>query len=141
MSSARAVPALGYDLIFSEVFYPLGVPHGKEGFDAVLGNPPWDAIQFKSKEFLAGYDIEILNAITKNDREKIERRLRSDPLCGPEFVRQKEDFEQQKRINDVLYEYQKVSVDGDLAGRFLDAFRVFMERSVSYLGIRDGLEW
>ena len=134
VNSARAVPALGYDLTFPEVFYPLGGPHRKEGFHAVLGNPPWDAIQFKSKEFFAAFDFEILNAPTKREREGIERRLIADPLCGPLFVQYKEDFEQQKRANDVLYDYQKVYIDGDLAGRQGDAFRVFMERNAQLLG-------
>jgi len=134
VNSGRAVPALGYDLTFPEVFYPLGAPHGKEGFHAVLGNPPWDAIQFKSKEFFAAFDFAILNAPTKREREGIERRLIADPLCGPLFMQYKEDFEQQKRANDVLYEYQKVYIDGDLAGRQGDAFRVFMERNTQLLG-------
>jgi len=134
VNSARAVPALGYDLTFPEVFYPLGSPHGKEGFHAVLGNPPWDAIQFKSKEFFAAFDFEILNAPTTREREGIERRLLADPLCGPLFVQYKEEFEQHKRANDVLYEYQKVYIDGDLAGRQGDAFRVFMERNAQLLG-------
>jgi hypothetical protein len=133
VNSAQAVPALGYDLTFPEVFYPLGAPHGKEGFHAVLGNPPWDTIQFHSKEFFAAFDFEILNAPTKREREGIERRLIADPLCGPLFVQYKEDFEQQKRANDVLYEYQKVYIDGDLAGRQGDAFRVFMERNSQLL--------
>jgi len=131
--SQDVVPALGYDMTFPEVFYPLGVPHGREGFHTVLSNPPWDAIQFKSKEFFAAFDFEILNAPTKREREAIEKRLTADPLCGPLFVHYKEDFEQQKRANDVLYDYQKVYIDGDLAGRQGDAFRVFMERNAQLL--------
>src|SRR5262249_45644238 len=38
-----------------------------------------------------------------------------------------------KRANDRLYEYQKVEVEGDLAGRQVDAFRVFMERKAQLL--------
>jgi hypothetical protein len=134
VNSGRCVPALSYDLAFPEVFYPSGVPYGRHGFHAVLGNPPWDAIQFKSKEFFAAFDFEILNAPTKRERTAIEKRLTDDPKCGPLFDWYKEDFEQQKRINSCLYHYQKVSVDGDLAGRQLDAFRVFMERNSGLLG-------
>jgi hypothetical protein len=60
LRSGRTVPALSFDLTFPEVFYPNGVPFGREGFHAVLGNPPWEAIQFKSKEFFAAFDFEIL---------------------------------------------------------------------------------
>jgi hypothetical protein len=131
--SGTCIPALPYDLFFPEVFYPTGVPHGRQGFHAVLGNPPWDAIQFKSKEFFAAFDFEILNAPTKRERESIEKRLASDPACGPLFEQYKEEFEQQKRLNDELYRYQKVYIDGDLAGRQADAFRVFMERNAQLL--------
>lgn len=132
-NSGRCVPALPYDLTFPEVFYPTGVPHGRQGFHAVLGNPPWDAIQFKSKEFFASFDFEILNAPTKRERTAIEQQLIADPQIGSLFEFYKEDFEQQKRINDDLYEYQKVQVEGDLAGRQVDAFRVFMERNAQLL--------
>ena len=64
-----------------------------------------------------------------SERTAIEKRLASDPKCGPLFDWYKESFEQQKRGNDCLYQYQKVFIDGDLAGRQLDAFRIFMERN------------
>lgn len=125
--------ALSYDLAFPEVFYPTGVPFDRRGFDAVLGNPPWDAIQFKSKEFFAAFDFEILNAPTKRERARIEEHLTGDPTCGPLFERYVEAFEEEKRAIDCLYEYQKVFIDGDLCGRQLDAFRVFMERNAQLL--------
>jgi hypothetical protein len=115
VTSGACIPALSFDLMFPEVFYPTGVSHGRQGFHAVLGNPPWDAIQFKSKEFFAAFDFEILNAPTKREREAIEKRLLNDPLCGPLFEQYKEEFEKHKRANDASYIYQKVYIDGDLA--------------------------
>lgn len=127
----RSIP---FDLAFADVFFPSGDLNQHRGFDVVLGNPPWDAIQFKSKEFFANYDFQILDAPTKRERETIEQRLTADPTCGPLFERYKEDFEQQKRANEVLYSHQKVFVEGDLCGRQLDLFRVFMERNAQFLG-------
>src|SRR5262249_12768613 len=127
------VPAFPYEFAFPEIFFPGGALVDRRGFDAVLGNPPWDAIQFKSKEFFAAFDFNILNAPTKRERTDIERRLTADAACGPIFEFYKESFEQQKRANDVMYDYQKVEVEGDLAGRQLDAFRVFMERNARLL--------
>lgn len=129
-----ARPALPFDLIFPEVFHPTGQPHGRSGFEAVIGNPPWDAIQFKSKEFFAAFDFEILNAHTKRERTAIEQRLTADPICGTQFNVYVESFEEQKRAIDALFEYQKVFIEGDLCGRQLDAFRVFMERNAQLLG-------
>lgn len=127
------VPALPYDLAFAEVFHPTGIPHGLHGFDAVIGNPPWDAIQFKSKEFFAAFDFEILNAPTKRERTVIEQRLTADAEIKALFDGYVESFEALKRGIDVVYEYQKVFIDGDLCGRQLDAFRVFMERNAQLL--------
>ncbi|MCC6427181.1 MAG: N-6 DNA methylase [Phycisphaerales bacterium] len=131
--SGQVAAALPYDLAFPEVFHPTGIAHGRHGFDAVAANPPWDAIQFKSKEFFAAFDFEILNAPTKRERDSIENRLTADPVCGGLFAAYTEGFEQQKRIIDALFEHQKVFIDGDLCGRQLDLFRVFMERHYKLL--------
>ena len=128
-----AIPALPFDLAYPEVFFQVGSREGG-GFDAVLGNPPWDAIQFKSKEFFAAFNFDILSASTRGEREDIEKRLIAVAAIGRLFHSYKEDFEQLKRANDALYEFQKVTVDGDLAGRQIDAFRVFMERNAQLLG-------
>lgn len=122
-----------YDLAFPEVFYPEG-GGARTGFDAVLGNPPWDAIQFKTKEFFASFDFSILDAPTKRERTAVEARLLAHHACGALFEEYKEAFERLKRANDALFVYQKVEVDGDLAGRQVDAFRVFMERNAQLLG-------
>lgn len=132
--AAQAPDAWPYDVAFPEVFFPEGRLVARGGFDAVVTNPPWDAIQFKSKEFFASIDFEILNAPTKRERVATEDRLRSDPTCSGLFSGYVESFERLKRVVDRLYEYQKVFIDGDLAGRQADAFRVFMERNAQILG-------
>src|SRR5262249_45424432 len=94
---------------------------------------PWDAILFKSKEFFASHDFDVLASPTKRERELIEKRLTVDPHIKHQFDDYVESFEQLKRLNDTLYKYQKVEVEGDLAGRQVDAFRVFMERGTQLL--------
>ncbi|HEU4328370.1 MAG TPA: hypothetical protein VFS21_34850 [Roseiflexaceae bacterium] len=131
----QLVPALPYDLAFPEVFYPHGQPGEQVGFHAVVGNPPWDAIQFKSKEFFAAFNFEVLDAPTQRERELIEMKISSDGRVDTLLKEQIQDFEQIKQINDVLYGYQKIKVENDLAGRQIDAFRVFMERNCQSLNI------
>jgi hypothetical protein len=68
-------PALAYDLTFPEVFYPTGVYWNREGFNAILGNPPWEGIQPDLAEYLGQFDAA---ALTKNNRAElapIERRM------------------------------------------------------------------
>ena len=122
---------VAFELAFPEVLHPSGVE--RRGFNVVLGNPPWDAIQFKTKEFLAAFDLGILDAPTKRERTTVENRLLSDTAIAGLFAENQEVFERTKRANDRLFEYQKVIIDGDLAGRQLDAFRVFMERNAQLL--------
>jgi hypothetical protein len=133
VTSEACIPALSYDLTFPEVFYRTGVPSGRQGFDAVLGNPPWEEISFFAREFLASYDIEILSAPTKRERESIETRLLTQTSIAASFAQYVESFEESKRLNDILFSYQKRTIDGQPAGRQLDQFRLFMERSASLL--------
>lgn len=131
--SGRCVPALSYDLTFPEVFYPDGVPYGKQGFHAVLGNPPWDKVRPKAKEFFAGFDFEILSAPTKKEREAIEKSLRSSPFIASLHDTYLADFQQQYRSHDCLYQWQISVVNGAKTGGDPDLAKLFMERNSQLL--------
>ena len=67
---------MAWDLAFPEVFWPDGAGGGQGGFDAVLSNPPWDIMQPNTAEFLAGFDLSILDAPSS------ARRMRSGSAAG-----------------------------------------------------------
>ena len=132
-ASPQSVPALSYDLTFPEVFYPLGVPHGRQGFHAILGNPPWDRMLPADKEFFAGFEFAILDAPTKRERAGIQKRLLSSlghkgpvrAICvGLSFI---------ENILDKLFAFQVVEIDGERTIGKQDAFRVFLERNAQLL--------
>ncbi|MCC6513670.1 MAG: hypothetical protein IT187_06625, partial [Geothrix sp.] len=123
--------SMPYELAFPEVF-PSG-DESRRGFDAVIGNPPWDAIKFDTKEFLAAFDLAVISAPTKRERLACEQRLRADIEIGPQFDQAVAKFECRKRANDRLFLFQKIIIDGDLAGRQLDEYRVFCERGFQLL--------
>src|SRR5690606_3460659 len=79
LSTGSCVPALAYDLAFPEVFYPTGVPHGRRGFDAVLGNPPWDKIRAEIRSFLSVVDVDYLTRAPQSDDEA-EAAIVASPL-------------------------------------------------------------
>jgi hypothetical protein len=54
-STTRDFAFLHWHLAFLDAFGP----SGDGGFDVVLGNPPWEKIQFTEKEFFAARDPEI----------------------------------------------------------------------------------
>jgi hypothetical protein len=130
----KGIPALPYDLTFPEVFYPDGSLAERRGFDVVLGNPPWEGIKYSTKEFLASFDLDVLNAPTKRERERISSHLLKVPRIEALLAGYIEDVEMKKRTNDTYYEYQKILIDDDLAGRNLDLFRVFLERAYQATG-------
>lgn len=49
-----------YDLAFPEVFHPDGGVERTGGFDAVVGNPPWDKLRVEVRDFVAGLDPKFL---------------------------------------------------------------------------------
>ena len=114
----RGQAALPLDLTFPEVFRPDG---GKGGFDAVLGNPPWDVIHYQTKEYLARYDPYVMDAPTKREREVIEQALLSNPKIRDGFRLYKETFVERKRISDRLC--TKTGSAGSI-----DTFQIFAER-------------
>lgn len=122
-----------FELIFPDVFFRDGNIAQSGGFDVVLGNPPWDTITIKTKEWLANFDFAILSAPTKRERDSVETQILTVPSVNDAFRIYFSGFEEFKRANDTLYVFQKVEIDGDLAGRFLDLFRVFMERNAQLI--------
>ena len=120
---ATGQDALPWDLTFPEAFLP-------GGFDAVLGNPPWDVIQYKTTDFVAGFDLSVLDAPTKRDRTAIEVRTLADPAVAQAFAAYREGFTRQKRLSDRLYRFQRTETGSGVTGGALDLFRLFAERKL-----------
>ena len=111
--------SLPWDIVFPEVFG--GGEHA--GFDVVLGNPPWETIQYSTKDFLADQDLGRA------------AEAASDGTVRQEFDAYKQAFEQQKRLYGRLYHYQKITISGKRAtAGNLDTFRLFAERSFDLAG-------
>ena len=117
---AKGADALPLDLIFPDVF-----AHG--GFDAVLGNPPWDVVHYQTREFLAPFDPAILAAPTKRERDAIERRLLEDPAIAAEFDQYRAGFAERKRLCDRLF--PRAGPTGSI-----DLFQIFAQRMMDCMG-------
>ena len=135
---AVARPRLSYDLTFPEVFYPNGVPYGRHGFHAVVGNPPWDRMLPADKEFFASFDFAILDAPTKRERDAIQNRLTKDAATKDAYLEYIEGFRGAERAVDTLFTHQVAVVNGEKTIGKQDLFRLFMER-MSNLAISAGL--
>jgi len=131
--NANAIPALPFDLTFPEVFYPDANPASRAGFDADLGNPPWDKVMPADKEFFASFDFRILNATTKRERTGIQQRLLSEENTRQLYDDYLSTFRELKAVLERLYHFQVVEVAGEDTIGAQDAFRAFMERSSQVL--------
>ncbi len=79
-------------LEFPEVFE-------SDGFDCVLGNPPWERIKLQEKEFFGSRSLEIANAANKAAREKLIKELpKINPALGQAFEAAKHDAEAQSKF-------------------------------------------
>ena len=94
---AAGSQALPWDLAFPEVFRPDGADASQGGFDAVLSNPPWDIMQPNTAEFLAGFDLAILDAASRREAHAIRDRLLADPGVADAWRDYQAEFGRQQR--------------------------------------------
>jgi hypothetical protein len=72
-----------WELEFPNVFFDEGGnPQADPGFDAVVGNPPWERIKLQENEFFAGRDRAIALAPRAADRRRLIAAL---PQTNPEL--------------------------------------------------------
>ncbi len=128
--SGECPAALPYDLAFPEVFHPTGIAHGRHGFAAILGNPPWERVRRMDKEFFAAFDVTIVDAPTKRERAAVEARLMADSDVADAYAAYVAGFEAFDRVADALFTVHAVEVNGELAGRGnYDLYMLFGERA------------
>jgi hypothetical protein len=139
-ASGACIPALPYELTFPEVFFPRGEVAARAGFDAVLGNPPWDTVRPKAKEFFATFDFAILVAPTKRERSAIEKRLKKDAHIANLHDVYLAEFAEQHRIHEALYSWQVVRVDGAKTGGDPDLAKIFLRKKCAAPAVI-GTDW
>src|SRR5262249_10104140 len=102
--------------------WPLEVPaqmaaenRRPRGFDAVLGNPPWERIKLQEQEFLAGREPEIAQAPTAAARGKLVAELK-EAAPGTRKRALYNEFESAKRTAEASSVF--VRVPAEFGGRF-----------------------
>jgi hypothetical protein len=124
------------------VFFPLGTLASRRGFDAVVGNPPWEAIRRWDDQFFAAFDFEALVGATKREKKEVQERLLSVPAIRQAYEAYVESFQESDRIYDSTFTVHKATVGGQLAGRgTYDAFMLFAERGHHLLRSAGQLGW
>ena len=124
-SIAKAESFLHWEAAFPGVWrhWQNQTPEG--GFDAVIGNPPWDRIKLQEVEWFATRDPDLARAPTAAARREGIRRLRElgDPLA--------EAFDQAKARADRLGQVIRASGHYPLlGGGDINLYSLFVERSL-----------
>jgi hypothetical protein len=131
---AAAKSALPWDLTFPEAFWPSGETADRVGFDAVLSNPPWDIMQPNTAEFLARFDLAILDASSRQAAHAVRDRLLADAGVARAWRDHQAFFTCQRRAVGRLYQHQRFGAHGAVMGGKLDLYRLFAERMVRLNG-------
>lgn len=88
------------------LIWPLAFPHvfGMGGFDVVLGNPPWERLTLKEKEFFAVRSPRVAQAANKAERQR-EMELLQEASVGTAGHAIYEEFLNSKRESEVSQSY------------------------------------
>ena len=123
---ARREGFLHWEAAFPGVWRQWQNRHPEGGFDAVIGNPPWDRIKLQEVEWFATRAREIALAPTAAARRAAIRRLRDrgEPL-GADFDTAKERADQLGRMVRGSRSYPL------LGGGDINLYSLFVERAMS----------
>jgi hypothetical protein len=131
-AAAAGAEAVPFEVEFPEVFGRAG------GFDAVVGNPPWEALRPRAKEFYAGLDLRVLDAPTRLERRDVQRRQDERREVAAQRQDYAEALARQRRVHRRLFRWQRTRVGNRNTGGDPDLWKLFMERC-AYL-VREGGE-
>jgi hypothetical protein len=98
------------------------------GFDAIVGNPPWDRIKLQEVEWFGLRDRRIAMAARASDRKKMIRQLEDD--ADPLFA----DYTKAKTRAEAMAERaRKVGDYPLLSGGDINLYSLFVERAMALL--------
>lgn len=134
--AARNVRAFHWPLEFPDVMQ-------RGGFDAVLGNPPWERIKLQEQEFFASRSPEIANAPNKAARDRLIKALEK-AAHGSADRALLDAFIEAKREAEATSEF--VRVPGGDGGRFaltgrgdVNTYALFAELFLALANNRAGI--
>ena len=125
-SIARREEFLHWEVAFPGVWQYWQNKRPQGGFDAVIGNPPWDRIKLQEVEWFATHVPELAHAATAAARRNGIQQLRhqGDPLA--------EKFDAAKERADKLGQWFRASGNYPLlGGGDINLYSLFVERAMS----------
>ncbi len=116
-----------WEIAFPDVWINWNSNGDDSGFDAIVGNPPWERMELKPIEWFMTRKPEIAYALTSAERHQMMTALEeSDDPMAEEFILAKQHIE---RINAVV---PRLDVYKDI-GRGKNLYAMFLARSLSLI--------
>jgi len=139
LASKQTTPALPFDLTFPDVFYPTGAPWDKRGFDAVLGNPPWEKLRVERRDIMAALDPEFLEgreaAGVEDEHERLLAAFKANNVA--------QRYESELAASRSAIDRTVSACRPDAANRAVpvgrDAYHFFLLKSLNLVNSRGGL--
>ena len=117
---------LNWQATFPGVWTDLESPQAEGGFDAVIGNPPWDHIKLKRVEWFAARRPEIARAQRADDRKRMIAALQQDgDSLATEFEQANNRAKSTARIARACGDYPFLA-KGDI-----NLYSLFVERAMA----------
>jgi N-6 DNA Methylase len=105
--------------------YDVAFPEAREGFDVIIGNPPWDRTKFTDLDFFPYYHSNY-RSLKKNEKQAIQNNLLEKPHIKAAYETKSRDMEVANQYYKNHFPLNEGSGDGNL-------FRFFVERNLSLL--------
>jgi hypothetical protein len=115
------------------------VPYARQGFNAVIGNPPWDKPRFERKEVIGSLHLPVLEAMRMEDWVSLaEQHLAENPSHEELVVKLIEGSQALGRFLESQFPHTNGLIEGVLSPGEKDLYLYFMERACDSV-TRDGL--
>jgi hypothetical protein len=137
LASGRESRAFCWPLAFPEVFFEAPANGGgirirpSSGFDAMIGNPPWEKIKPAKKEFYARVDPAVRDYQGQSLARRIAELQREDPDLAAAWASYEAGEKRYATtlLRGALYGHQIAEVRGASTGGDPDLFKFFLERN------------